>query len=412
MTPLHTLQTAWDGVLVNKMRSFLTVLGIVIGVAAVILMIGVSSGTEAAIAETISSLGSDLIIVSSARSGPSNPGGQSGGSRAGLTYDDAVAITESIDGIDGVEPEQTVQGQTARYGDATLSTSLIGTTADYPAVRNVEVSEGRFLVDSDVEDTRKVAVLGSAVAEELFPDGDAVGQSITVGSVKLTVIGVMAASGSGNGDTDYDNRIYLPITLVFKQFSFSRMASVVGDTVRSVYIKASSAETMDFAIADITALLNERHEITDTADFQIQTQEDIIATRESTTSAFRSLLAWVGAVSLLVGGIGIMNIMLVSVTERTREIGIRMAVGAKGRDVLLQFLVEAVVTSLLGGVMGILFGIGASQLIGWLAKWNTPMVPGAILLAFIFSAVVGIFFGYYPARRAANLDPIEALRYE
>lgn len=409
MNFLETLTVALKSLNSNKSRSVLTMLGVIIGVAAVIVMIAISSGTEATISESINGLGSNLIFINSAMT-RGGPGQQPTG---GLVYDDATAIREQVSGIDGVSVEQS-SSETVKYGNVTLEDiPLIGTTTDYTTVRVVEVAEGRFFSDSDVDRTQKVVVLGASIAEELFgEDVLPVGQKVTVGDTKLTVVGVLAEKGYVSG-INYDEQIYVPITLVFQKFTPSQFARVMGDRVRAIYVSAQDSETMDDVILQIELLLVQRHEVTlDTEDFIIQTQADIIQTQESTTASFRSLLAWVAGVSLIVGGIGIMNIMLVSVTERTREIGLRQAVGAAPGDIRLQFLVEALMLSLFGGLLGIVVGVGGSYLFDQFGGMRTVVVPSSIVLSFVSAAAVGIFFGYVPAKRASELDPIVALRHD
>ena len=406
----QTVRVAWEGIAVNKVRSFLTMLGIIIGVSAVIIMMAVSAGTEATIADRISGLGSNLIMVSrgfgGVRMGPQAERGMS----QGLSYEDALAIREQVSGISGVVAEQMAMDQVVRADSATIQTDVIGAMPDFPRVRGVELADGRFFTQEDLDRKAKVAVLGYTTAQDLFGDADPIGQSITAGSVRLTVVGVMDEKGLV-GQTDYDQRLYVPLTVAFQRFSFSRR---FGEMVMTIYVQAESKDTMDKAITQIDALLTRRHEITELEDpdFTIYTQEDIIETQEATTAAFRSLLAWVAGVSLLVGGIGIMNIMLVSVTERTREIGIRQAVGAAPSDIRLQFLVEALVLSLVGGLIGVAAGVGGSWLFGRTSDMRTVVVLQSILLAFGSAAAVGIFFGFFPANRASQLDPIEALRHE
>jgi putative ABC transport system permease protein len=274
------------------------------------------------------------------------------------------------------------------------------------------ISQGRYFNDQEVERKQKVAVLGFTLAHELFGETDPIGQTVTAGDTKLTVIGVFEERGLVSG-VDFDARLYTPITVVFQKFTPSMFARIAGDSVRMVYVEIEGPEVLDSTIQQIELLLAKRHEVSlDEADFSVTTQQDIIETQESTTAAFRNLLGWVAGVSLIVGGIGIMNIMLVSVTERTREIGIRQAIGAAPQDIRWQFLTEAVVLSLVGGLIGVLVGIAGALIFGAVSDLRTVIVTSSIVLAFLSAAVVGIFFGFYPANRASQLDPIEALRHE
>ncbi len=403
MKPQKILRSAWEGLMLNKIRSFLTTLGVIIGVASVIVMLAVSAGTEAAIAEQINALGANLIIVSPARGIP-------GASRT-LLMDDATFIGEQLVGITGFSAEQAPAAQTVKANGLTLdSIAAIGVTSDFPSVRDYAVESGRFFTIDEDERKAKVVVLGAGIATDLFGADDPKGQTVTVGTTKLTVIGVMETKGMV-ADVDYDGRVYLPINLVFQKYMTTM--TIGGARVRTTYVKAESPDKIHSIINQITVLLAERHDVeASKPDFTVQTQSDIIATQEATTAAFRDLLAWVAGVSLLVGGIGIMNIMLVSVTERTREIGLRQALGARPSDVLLQFLFEAIILSLVGGVVGVALGVGGSYLFSALGSMQTAIVPESIPLAFGAAAIIGIFFGYYPATQAAKLDPIVALRHE
>ncbi len=411
MQASKVIQVAWKGLVKNKMRTLLTMLGIIIGVAAVIIMIAISSGTEATISEQINGLGSNLIFISQSFS-RGGPGGGPESSSTSLVYDDAAAIAEKVTGVTGVVVDQS-SSQTVKYGSVTLeSTSIMGTTPDFPSVRDMEIAAGRYFTANDVDRTSKVAVLGATLAEELFGTASPVGQSVRVGSTKLTVIGVFKEKGSSGG-TSYDSVLFTPITVVFDKFTNSFMARAVGDRVRMIYAEVDEDASMDDVILQIELLLAKRHGVTlEDEAFSVTTQQDIIETQESTTASFRSLLAWVAGVSLVVGGIGIMNIMMVSVTERTREIGIRQSVGATPADIRWQFLTEALLISLVGGLIGVVTGVGGSWLFGQLGSMRTVIVPSSIVLAFASSAAVGIFFGYYPANKAAQLDPIQALRHE
>jgi putative ABC transport system permease protein len=397
------LRSAWEGLMLNKARSFLTTLGVIIGVASVIIMLAISAGTEAEIAKQINALGASLVIVSPAKGIP--------GSARTLLYDDALAIGEQVVGIIGVSAEQAPPPQNIKANNQTLGDiSVIGTSPEFPEVRDYPLASGRYFTQSEDERKAKVAVLGSGIATDLFGDTDPIGQVVTVGTTKLTVIGVMESKGIVS-DVDYDGRIYIPVNLVFAKFMPSM--NIGPERIRTIYVKAESPERIDSVITQITAVLAERHDVeVSDPDFSVQTQQDIIDTREATTAAFRDLLAWVAGVSLVVGGIGIMNIMLVSVTERTREIGLRQALGARPADVLLQFLFEAVILSLVGGLVGVMLGVGGSYIFGKFGSMQTALVPLSIPLAFGAAAIVGIFFGYYPAVQAAKLDPIVALRHE
>jgi putative ABC transport system permease protein len=398
------IHVAWEGIARNAVRSLLTMLGVIIGVAAVIVMISVSAGTEAAIADQINGLGANLVFVQGAF-GPNRDAG------VRLTYDDAMAIAELPD-VAGMAVEMPATQNVRAGGTLLEDISILGTTPDFHSVREYEVDRGRFFNQAEVDRKIKVAVLGSKLAEELFGEEDPIGQKVTVGNLKLTVVGVMAERGVV-GDVDYDTRLYTPISIVFQHFLPDKFARVMGNRVRLIYVQAASPDAIEDVILQIELLLSKRYDTpVEDLGVTISTQADIIQTQEATTEAFRSLLAWVAAVSLIVGGIGIMNIMLVSVTERTREIGIRQAVGASPEDIRWQFLAEALMLSLVGGVIGVMLGVGGSILFGQMGDMRTVIVPTSILLAFGSAAAVGVFFGFYPAHKAAQLDPIEALRHE
>ncbi len=403
------ISLAWESISGSKLRSLLTMLGIIIGVASVIIMIGISAGTEAAIEEQITGLGSNLVYVTQnfSRGGPAafTQGG-------GLVYDDAFAVADNVSGVVAVVVEQP-SNQTVKAGSVALDDVAIqGSTADFPSVRDMELDSGRYFTQQEVDRTQKVAVLGSSLAQELFGDETPIGQTVTVDNTKLTVIGVFEERGLVSG-TDFDAQLYTPITVVFQKFTPSQFARFLGDRVRAIIVEVESPDVVDSTIQQIELLLARRHDVSlDEADFAVTTQQDVIQTQEATTAAFRSLLAWVAGVSLIVGGIGIMNIMLVSVTERTREIGIRQAIGAAPNDIRWQFLTEAVLLSLVGGLLGVMVGVGGTVLFGALSEMQTVVVTSSIVLAFASAAAVGIFFGFYPANRASQLDPIEALRHE
>jgi len=407
MSLWRTFKVAWEGLTLNKVRSFLTTLGVIIGVGAVIVMMAVSAGAEAEIADQINALGANLIMVmpSMSRGGF----GAGSGPPPSLAYDDLAAIEERVTGINGISADQN-STQDVKGGNTTLEDiSIIGTTADFTAVREYTVAQGRFLTDEDNDRTNKVAVLGYDIAQELFGDTSPVGQSVKIDTTRFTVVGVMAQKGVV-GNTDYDSQVYIPITVVFKKFTNQRFG---GDRLRVVYVSAESKETMDSVMTQLSKVIMQVLDTTpESPGFALTTQDSIIDAQASTTEAFRNLLGWVAGISLVVGGIGIMNIMLVSVTERTREIGLRQALGARPRDVRLQFLLEAVMLSLIGGLVGVLAGVGGSYLFNELGTMRTELVPASVPLAFGAAAAIGIFFGYYPATQAAQLDPIVALRRE
>ena len=409
ISPAEIIRIAWEGVVRNKVRSLLTMLGVIIGVAAVIIMIAISAGTEATIAEQIQGLGANLVFIQ-ASFGRGGPGGGDSNTPQ-LVFDD-TEIVESVGGVVGTVVDQMASQTVKANGQTLTDVSIMGTTTDFPSVREVAIGNGRFFNETEVERSAKVAVLGSSLAENLFGEANPIGQSVTVGTTKLTIVGIAEPKGVV-GNTDFDSQLYMPISLVFDKFMPTQFRQFAGDRVRIIYAQIAEDADMDIVIEQIQLKLANAKDVTvDELPFTMQTQDDIIATQGATTEAFRSLLAWVAGVSLLVGGIGIMNIMLVSVTERTREIGIRQSVGATPNDIRLQFLTEALMLSLVGGLIGVVAGIAGAYLFGATSDMRTVIVPSSILLAFGSAAAVGIFFGFFPANKAAQLDPIEALRHE
>jgi putative ABC transport system permease protein len=410
MTILANIRISLKALRVNRLRSVLTMLGIIIGVAAVIAMVAVGSGATARIAEQIRSIGSNVLIV---RSGSVTSGGIHLGTGAAmtLTEDDAKAIASEVPAAAVVAPTVRETTQVV-FANNNWATVVRGTTPDYFEIRDYVVLSGRPFTSQDVEGATKVALVGQTVVENLFGGTDPVGQIIRIKKVPFIVLGMLSPKGQSASGTDQDDIILIPISTAKKKvlgISQANARSVFG-----ILVQARSPNLMKEAEEQIVALLRQRHRIQPTQDndFDVRNMTEVFAAQEQSARVMAILLGAIASVSLVVGGIGIMNIMLVSVTERTREIGLRLAVGARARDILTQFLVEALTLSLVGGVVGIALGLGVSLLIAHLAKWSTLISGSAVLLAFAFSALVGVFFGYYPARKAALLDPIEALRYE
>ena len=410
MQILASVRIAFRALRVNTLRSALTMLGIIFGVAAVIVMVAVGSGATSQISAAIRSVGSNMIVV---LSGSVTSGGirLGHGSALTLTEDDARAIALECPAVALVAPSMRGISQVV-FGNVNWSTVIQGTVPEWLQIRDYEVQSGRAFTSRDVDGVAKVALVGQTVVKNLFGDTDPVGQIIRIKRVPFTVLGVLSPKGQSGMGQDQDDIVVIPLsTAKRKVLGISQAnASAVG----AIMVQARGPTAMKEAEEQIVALLRQRHHLQPSQenDFDVRNITEAFAAQEQSARVMSLLLGAIASVSLLVGGIGIMNIMLVSVTERTREIGLRLAVGAKTRDILTQFLVEAVTLSLVGGLIGIALGIGTSLMISWLAKWSTLISGSAILTAFAFSALVGVFFGYYPARKAAFLDPIEALRYE
>ena len=406
----QSIRIALRALRVNKLRSGLTMLGIVIGVGAVIAMVAVGSGATQRIQEQIASIGSNLLMVlpGSATSGGMRMGF---GSTMTLTEDDARAIAAEVPGVRTASGSMRGTAQVV-FGNQNWSTAIQGTAPDYLEIRDWDLDSGRFFTQEDVDGATKVAVLGQTVKDNLFGDGEAVGQVVRIKKVPFTIIGILARKGQTSFGQDQDDVVIIPLSTAKKRVLGISQANA--RFVGVIQIKAASPDLLTDIQGQTVDLLRQRHRLQpyQDNDFDVRNLAEMFAVQAASTKTMTVLLGAIASVSLLVGGIGIMNIMLVSVTERTREIGLRMAVGARSRDILGQFLIEAVTLALVGGVLGILVGIGGSTLIALLANWSTLITPASIAVAFGSSAFIGIFFGYFPARKAAYLDPIEALRYE
>ena len=401
-----TLFTAFRALRRNKMRSLLTALGIIIGVAAVIAMVGIGNGAKKQVEDQVASMGDNVIMVFS---GSSSRGGMHGGSGSAgtLTIEDANAIAREVPTVEAVTPE--VEGSTRiSYGNQNWSTRLNGVSADYFRVRSWTFSQGTPFEERDVSAASKVALIGRTVSTQLFgSDEDALGKTVRIKHVPFTIIGVLGPKGASFFGRDQDDTIVIPYTSAMK-----RLLGI--KTIPRITLSVERGKALAPVQQQITELLLQRHNIVNErdADFSVRTQEEMARMATATSSIMTTLLGFVASISLIVGGIGIMNIMLVSVTERTREIGIRLAIGARGSDILLQFLIEAITLSLLGGMIGVALAFGVAELVRKFTEMPVLITAGPVMYSFGFSAAVGILFGFYPARKAASVDPIEALRYE
>jgi putative ABC transport system permease protein len=405
---LQTLKIALRALRTNKMRSFLTMLGIIIGIAAVIAMMAVGSGASFVISQQIASIGSNIILIipGSTTSGGLRTG--SGGAQT-LSSDDAKAIMTDCPSVAYAAGNVRSSGQIVN-GNMNWSTVIMGGTPELFDIREWPVVSGRPISQQDEDGAIKVCLLGQTVAENLFGSADPVGSIVRIKKIPFTVIGVLERKGQSPQGQDQDDSVFVPLRTAQRNLVRSQRTGIVG----SIIVKAKSEELINKAESEIQSLLNQRHRITNSKepDFSTRNLSEILAVAEQSSKAMSLLLGAVASISLIVGGIGIMNIMLVSVTERTREIGIRMAIGAKKNDILLQFMTEAVLLTMLGGLIGIALGAGGATIVSRLLGWPTLISFQSIAIAFVFSAAVGIFFGFYPARKAAGLNPIDALRYE
>jgi len=398
----QTIIVAFRAILANKMRTLLTMLGIIIGVAAIISMISIGEGAKLQVVESISRFGTNLLRV---RPGAARMGHIQTGNVETLTMADAEAIRTGISGINMLCPAVS-NGTQVKLGTKNSTTMVTGTTSEFTVINNFPVAMGRFIDATDIKLAKKVAAIGTTVKTELFGDGPAIGEEIKIEGQSFLIVGIMESKGSTSW-FDPDDQVFIPITTSQKRL-FNQ------DYVNDIYIQVGAVDDIPAVKEGVERLLRERHRIPDgiESDFSIRDFTEFLSTLKQTIKTFSILLSGIAAVSLLVGGIGVMNIMLVSVTERTREIGVRMAVGARRRDILFQFLIEAVVITVTGGLIGIGLGLVMSRVVAYLGDWRAVVTPGSVLLGFFFSVVVGMVFGIYPARKASLMDPIEALRYE
>ena len=400
----ETVAVAFQSIRANKLRAGLTMLGIIIGVGAVITMVALGSGAQKAIEDRIAALGANILTVFP---GQGFRGGIAFNDRTAITTDDYEALRRDAHLLKAVVPE--LQGnQQVQLGSQNINTTVLGTTAQYVPMHNYTMTYGRMFTDGDDQARQRYAVLGSSVPEMLGGNPAAmIHQTILIRGVPFEIIGVLSSKGSAGSFSNPDEQILIPIqTAQFRIYGTKR--------IRSLSVQVADGVPVEQGMVDLERVLRKEHKIRPGADndFQVRNQQDFLATQQQATQVFTSLLASIAAVSLIVGGIGIMNIMLVSVTERTREIGVRKALGATRLNIMLQFLIEALVLCLTGGVIGIILGTGAAVLLSKLAHWNVLVSPTSIVIALAFSAIIGLFFGIWPARRAASLDPIIALRYE
>lgn len=413
MNIIEVARVAVRSLSANKLRSGLTILGMVIGVAAVIALVAAGAGTQAQVTEQFESLGSNLLSISSGARTMSFRGGSMSmetASAESLTNDDVEAITQLATSVSAIAPQYSINAQVV-YGNKNTQTTVLGVTPGYLTVRDFQVARGRFIESLDLTNKAKVAVLGATVAEDLFGEGlvDPLSKTIKINRQNYQIVGILASKGLG-GMQNLDDQVFIPLSTAQIKFGGAGTTSL-----QSINVQVVSADKMELAKAELAAILRARHGLAagQSDDFSVFDQTQMVESVAAVTGTFTVLLGSIAAISLVVGGIGIMNIMLVSVTERTREIGIRKAVGAKRRDILAQFLAEAVVLSLLGGAIGILVGYGAAQVVTPLLGYTRALVtPGSVVMALSVSIGMGLFFGTYPASRAASLHPIEALRYE